>query len=147
VNKYTERWAAGLADLKRDMESNVEKVFEIYIRTTPEQLWRAITDPDVRARYQFGARRNCSPCPRALVTAREERQDRGDGGLFFLGSKVRTDTNLKRKKRPMEPYALIPGAGPFAASVSLLHRGFSEYGTAGSWPVADSSGLVKPPEH
>src|ERR1700726_1062977 len=56
VKKYTEGWAAGLADLKRDMESNVEKVFEIYIRTTPEQLWRAITDPDVRARYQFGAR-------------------------------------------------------------------------------------------
>src|ERR1700722_13650144 len=55
VNKYTEGWAAGLAALKRDMESNVEKVFEIYIRTTPEQLWRAITDPDVRARYQFGA--------------------------------------------------------------------------------------------
>src|SRR6202161_4826823 len=56
VSKYTEGWAAGLADLKRNMEANVEKVFEIYIRTTPEQLWRAITDPDVRARYQFGVR-------------------------------------------------------------------------------------------
>jgi uncharacterized protein YndB with AHSA1/START domain len=56
VNKYTEGWAAGLADLKRAMEAKMEKVFEIYIRTTPEQLWRAITDPDVRARYQFGAR-------------------------------------------------------------------------------------------
>ena len=38
VSKYTEGWAAGLADLKRDMEATVEKVFEIYIRTTPEQL-------------------------------------------------------------------------------------------------------------
>jgi uncharacterized protein YndB with AHSA1/START domain/biotin operon repressor len=56
VNKYTEGWAAGLADLKRDMEANVEKVFEIYIRTTPEQLWQAITDPGARTRYQFGAR-------------------------------------------------------------------------------------------
>jgi uncharacterized protein YndB with AHSA1/START domain/DNA-binding transcriptional ArsR family regulator len=55
VSKYTEGWAAGLADLKRDLEANVEKVFEIYIRTTPEQLWRAITDPGARARYQFGA--------------------------------------------------------------------------------------------
>jgi uncharacterized protein YndB with AHSA1/START domain len=63
VNKYTEGWAAGLADLKRDMEANVEKVFEIYIRTTPEQLWRAITDPDVRARYQFGARVESSWTP------------------------------------------------------------------------------------
>jgi uncharacterized protein YndB with AHSA1/START domain/DNA-binding transcriptional ArsR family regulator len=56
VSKYTEGWAAGLTDLKRDLEANVEKVFEIYIRTTPEQLWRAITDPGARARSQFGAR-------------------------------------------------------------------------------------------
>jgi hypothetical protein len=33
---------------------------------------------------------------------------------------VRTGTNLKWKKSPVEPYALIPGAGPFAASVSLF---------------------------
>ena len=29
-------------------------VFEIYIKTTPERLWEAITDPDMRARYTFG---------------------------------------------------------------------------------------------
>ena len=29
-------------------------VFEIYIRTTPERLWEAITDPELRARYSFG---------------------------------------------------------------------------------------------
>ena len=34
----------------------MEKVYEIYIRTTPEQLWEAITDPDIRAKYNFGAR-------------------------------------------------------------------------------------------
>ena len=56
VNKYTEAWAAGLVDLKHDLEGNVEKVFEIYIRTTPERLWQAVTDPEARARYQFGAR-------------------------------------------------------------------------------------------
>ena len=31
-----------------------EKVFEIYIRTTPERLWEAITDPRLHARYNFG---------------------------------------------------------------------------------------------
>ena len=56
VSKYTEAWAAGLVDLKHDLEASVEKVFEIYIRTTPERLWQAITDPGLRARYQFGAR-------------------------------------------------------------------------------------------
>jgi uncharacterized protein YndB with AHSA1/START domain len=29
-------------------------VFEIYIRTTPERLWEAITTPDIRAKYNFG---------------------------------------------------------------------------------------------
>ena len=56
VSKYTEAWAAGLVDLKRDLEASMEKVFEIYIRTSAERLWQAITDPEVRARYQFGAR-------------------------------------------------------------------------------------------
>ena len=32
----------------------MEKVFEIYIRTTPEQLWNAITDPQIRSKYHFG---------------------------------------------------------------------------------------------
>ncbi|HWI00716.1 MAG TPA: metalloregulator ArsR/SmtB family transcription factor, partial [Propionibacteriaceae bacterium] len=55
VSKYTEPWAAGLAGLKRELEGPMEKVFEIYIRTTPERLWEAITDPAIRAKYQFGA--------------------------------------------------------------------------------------------
>jgi len=29
-------------------------VFEIYIKTTPERLWEAITDEQMRARYSFG---------------------------------------------------------------------------------------------
>ncbi len=55
VSKYAEPWAAGLSDLKQRLESPMEKVFEIYIRTTPERLWEAITDPEIRAKYNFGA--------------------------------------------------------------------------------------------
>ena len=33
----------------------MEKVFEIYIKTTPERLWQAITDPEIRSKYNFGA--------------------------------------------------------------------------------------------
>ena len=55
VSKYAEPWAAGLSELKHDMEGRtMEKVFEIYIKTTPEQLWEAITDPELRAKYNFG---------------------------------------------------------------------------------------------
>jgi uncharacterized protein YndB with AHSA1/START domain len=55
VSKYAEPWAAGLTDIKRELEKQMEKVFEIYIRTTPERLWEAITDPQIRAKYNFGA--------------------------------------------------------------------------------------------
>src|SRR5881628_1815203 len=55
VSKYAEPWAAGLSALKHDLEeATMEKVFEIYIKTSPEQLWEAITDPGQRRRYNFG---------------------------------------------------------------------------------------------
>ena len=55
VSKYAEPWAAALSELKTRLEHPMEKVFEIYIRTTPERLWEAIVDPDIRAKYTFGA--------------------------------------------------------------------------------------------
>jgi uncharacterized protein YndB with AHSA1/START domain len=55
VSRYTEPWAATLTGLKRTIEEQtMEKVFEIYIKTTPERLWEAITDPALRSRYTFG---------------------------------------------------------------------------------------------
>jgi len=55
VSKYSEPWAATLSDLKTTIEEKtMEKVFEIYIKTTPERLWQAITDPEMRRRYNFG---------------------------------------------------------------------------------------------
>jgi uncharacterized protein YndB with AHSA1/START domain len=56
VSKYAEPWAAALSGLKSRLEEGMEKVFEIYIKTTPERLWEAITDPDMRAKYNFGSR-------------------------------------------------------------------------------------------
>jgi uncharacterized protein YndB with AHSA1/START domain len=55
VSKYAEPWAATLSDLKHAIEENsMEKVFEIYIKTTPERLWEAITSSEMRQRYNFG---------------------------------------------------------------------------------------------
>jgi uncharacterized protein YndB with AHSA1/START domain len=55
VSKYAEPWAATLTGLKHRLEDRtMEKVFEIYIKTTPERLWEAITDSDMRAKYNFG---------------------------------------------------------------------------------------------
>jgi DNA-binding transcriptional ArsR family regulator len=55
VSKYAEPWAAALTGLKRDLEDrSMEKVFEIYIKTTPERLWEAITSSEMRQKYTFG---------------------------------------------------------------------------------------------
>ena len=77
VSKYAEPWAAALSGLKQRIEEEPEmntgagtdaqpsgkrpwtaepndKVFEIYIKTTPERLWEAITDDEMRRRYSFG---------------------------------------------------------------------------------------------
>ena len=47
----TERvsWADGTAPV-----ADGTAVFEVFIKTTPEQLWEAITDPEQRAKYSFG---------------------------------------------------------------------------------------------
>ena len=65
VSKYAEPWAAGLSGLKQELEhtmepktmepKTMEKVFEIYIKTTAERLWEALTDPTIRAKYNFGS--------------------------------------------------------------------------------------------
>src|SRR5580765_7557992 len=55
VSKYAEPWVASLSDLKTNLEASMEKVFEIYIKTTPDRLWEAITNPEMRSKYTFGA--------------------------------------------------------------------------------------------
>jgi uncharacterized protein YndB with AHSA1/START domain len=55
VSKYTEPWVATLSELKDTLERTMQKVFEIYIKTTPERLWQAITDTEMKRKYTFGA--------------------------------------------------------------------------------------------
>ncbi len=81
VSKYAEPWAAGLADLKHRLEMTMEKVFEIYIRTTPERLWEAITDPVQRSKYSFGATVDSEMTPGSAyrMSAREGSVPLGEG--------------------------------------------------------------------
>jgi uncharacterized protein YndB with AHSA1/START domain len=62
INAIAERWISqyhrervhALADLKRALEApmgTLEFVYTTYIKTTPERLWRALTDPAFTSRY------------------------------------------------------------------------------------------------
>ena len=55
IDKYAAPVAAMLTQLKQDIEEDsMDKVYEIYIKTTPERLWKAITNPELRSKYSFG---------------------------------------------------------------------------------------------
>jgi uncharacterized protein YndB with AHSA1/START domain/DNA-binding transcriptional ArsR family regulator len=55
IGRYDRRRIHALADLKRALEdSDMDKpefVYTTYIRTTPERLWRALTEPEFTRRY------------------------------------------------------------------------------------------------
>ncbi len=55
INQYNRERVRALADLKRALEETPmqkpEFVYTTYIKTTPEQLWQALTDPTFTQRY------------------------------------------------------------------------------------------------
>jgi uncharacterized protein YndB with AHSA1/START domain len=86
VSKYAEPWAATLTGLKRKMEEKVmEKVFGIYIKTTPERLWEAITDSKMREIYSFGVGVNSDWTPGS----------RYEAGHAAAGVKISEGENLE----------------------------------------------------
>jgi uncharacterized protein YndB with AHSA1/START domain len=90
VSKYAEPWAAALTNLKQTLEdATMEKMFEIYIKTTPERLWQAITDPEMRRKYTFGA----------VVTSNWKKGSRyegvGQGTPIFEGENLEVDPPRK----------------------------------------------------
>jgi uncharacterized protein YndB with AHSA1/START domain/biotin operon repressor len=86
VSKYTEPWFATLSDLKRRLEDKtMEKIFEIYIKTTPERLWQALTDTEMRGKYTFGA------IVTSDWTAGSRYQGVGRGTPIFEGENLEVD--------------------------------------------------------
>jgi DNA-binding transcriptional ArsR family regulator len=62
VSKYAEPWAAALSELKRNLEGvSMEKVFEVWIRSTPEKIWEAISDDSIRQQYSFNPPPDMNP--------------------------------------------------------------------------------------
>ncbi|MDZ4718417.1 MAG: SRPBCC domain-containing protein [Roseiflexaceae bacterium] len=61
VSKYAQPWARNLTELKYRLEDSSmserpNRVFEIYIRTTPERLWQALIDGTLTPNYYIGTR-------------------------------------------------------------------------------------------
>ncbi len=63
----------------------MEKVFEIYIKTTPKRLWKAITDTEMRRKYTFGA------VVTSVWTRGSRYQGVGQGHPIFVGENLEVD--------------------------------------------------------
>jgi len=88
VSKYAEPWVSALSGLKNELEENpMEKIYEIYIKTTPERLWQAITDPEIRAKYNFGTRQTSDWTPGSRVEVTHP----GGDGLLGEGQNLEVD--------------------------------------------------------
>jgi uncharacterized protein YndB with AHSA1/START domain len=59
TSKYAEPFTRAMSAIKRELEDPMEKnaphhVYEVYIRTTPDRLWRALTDGEWTRKYFYG---------------------------------------------------------------------------------------------
>ena len=61
ISKYAAPWVSAMSDLKTALEDNMKNgagpthVYQVFIRTTADELWEAITNGDVTRQYYYGA--------------------------------------------------------------------------------------------
>ncbi len=59
ISQYSARWASSLTALKYELEDqamteSLQQIHQIYIRTTPEKLWEALTRAEHTQKYFYG---------------------------------------------------------------------------------------------
>lgn len=82
ISKYAGPFVSAMTGLKRELEgvqmAAPKYVYEIYIQTTPDKLWRAITDPEQTYRYFHGTRVQSDWKPGSSI---QYRQDDGNNAI------------------------------------------------------------------
>ena len=92
IDKYSAPMAAMLTGLKKQIEENsMEKVYEIYIKTTPERLWQAITEPALRAKYSFGVGHFSEWTPGSALSARTTEMNGAPGLEIADGENIEVE--------------------------------------------------------
>jgi uncharacterized protein YndB with AHSA1/START domain/DNA-binding transcriptional ArsR family regulator len=92
LDKYSAPVAAMLTGLKKQIEEDgMERMYEIYIKTTPQRLWQAITDPALRAKYSFGVAVESDWTPGSRYRARTTEVTVSPGVEIADGENVEVD--------------------------------------------------------
>jgi uncharacterized protein YndB with AHSA1/START domain/DNA-binding transcriptional ArsR family regulator len=96
VSKYAARWTPGLTALKRNLEepklASPDHVYYIYINTTAEELWNALTDPALTPQYYYGTKLVSDLAPGSGYTYEYE-----DGSQLLKGEVLEADKPNKLK--------------------------------------------------
>jgi DNA-binding transcriptional ArsR family regulator/uncharacterized protein YndB with AHSA1/START domain len=112
IDKYTERQASALADLKHELEglamstettgeaaatAVTTQLYSVYIRATPEAIWTAITDPEWALRYGYKApqRYDLVPGGEYWVGASPEMKEFGAPDTIIEGEVLESDPPRK----------------------------------------------------
>jgi uncharacterized protein YndB with AHSA1/START domain len=66
--------------------TEVVKVFRVFIRATPEEVWKGITDPDFTEKYYYGTRLDSTLIPGDAFVYRT-----GNGPVILDGEVVEAD--------------------------------------------------------
>ncbi|HEX7916006.1 ArsR/SmtB family transcription factor [Rudaea sp.] len=89
ISRYAEPMAAALSRLKTALEEPMSEgrlVYEIFVRATPEKLWRAITQPEFTRQYFHG-----SAITTPLKKGGPYRSEAADGTLLVDGEFLECD--------------------------------------------------------
>lgn len=90
INKYQEPLVGAMGELKYRLEGNavseLKHVYETYIRTTPEKLWDAITNPEMTRQYYYGFGVESDWKPGSTIT-----YPKPDGGNVIEGEIIEVD--------------------------------------------------------
>lgn len=115
------------------MSSTVHQVFEVYISTTPEKLWRAITDPEMTKQYFYDSAIESTLQPGAPLT-----RLRADGSHMLDGEVIEVEaprklvhTFISHDCSPGEPqdppsrvtWEIVPMGG--VCKLTLTHEHFN----------------------
>jgi uncharacterized protein YndB with AHSA1/START domain len=101
VSKYAKPWAKAIVGLKYALEESTvtqtaapvettSHVMQVFIRTTPERLWQALTDGAITKLYYFGSSVDSTWEPGASITYRSP-----DGGTMLEGEVLEIDPPRK----------------------------------------------------
>ncbi|MGJ3238735.1 MAG: ArsR/SmtB family transcription factor [Anaerolineae bacterium] len=117
VSKYAQPWAQALTGLKNMMEVNPmlnKHIQRIFIQTTPEDLWRALTNSDLTKLYYFG-----SEVEADWQTGGTYRYPIPEGGTYVEGEVIEIDPphKLVTTFRPVWQY---PDESPPVSRVTWI---------------------------